>query len=379
MSVPSSSPNWHPRGRIWIAGGSGLFVTAVFFFAIHFLAPPGSYLLIFFEQRSWIQYATTFIFWVTMAIIAYDHFQYRRELGAVRKGVEILKNHDIGKTLLWSEAKLLQDAFSAESSKQTWQCILFVRVRSAMERVHKTRSTKELDAFFRNRSEIDKDHLETSFAEVRYFVWLIPILGFIGTVMGIGQGIAGFASMLQSGQGGGSSLGGIQKALPLVTQQLGTAFDTTFLALLWSAVAVFYMSYLLKCREALVQEVDRICAEDITTLFQEDRGDADELVRAVEEAANSLRQAINGHRGSLEGVLRDELPVGLAAAQGELRSLVLLQVQLLAALAAQWVRQLPADSPERQSIETLVEQARALPPPASGGTTSNRPRRSTFR
>lgn len=39
--------------------------------------------------------------------------------------------------------------------------------------------------------------METSYALVQGFVWAIPVLGFIGTVVGLSQAIGGFTAVLQ--------------------------------------------------------------------------------------------------------------------------------------------------------------------------------------
>ena len=86
-------------------------------------------------------------------------------------------------------------------------------------------------------SELEMEHLQNSYAVPRFFVWALPIIGFVGTVWGIGQSISFFSDTMSSSQAGASVSALLQQNIPLVTKGLSTAFDTTFLALLLSLPA----------------------------------------------------------------------------------------------------------------------------------------------
>ncbi|NJL83057.1 MAG: flagellar motor protein MotA [Chloroflexaceae bacterium] len=75
---------------------------------------------------------------------------------------------------------------------------------------------------------------ETAYALPRILVWAIPLLGFIGTVIGISQAVNGFSSFLE----GAGEIDQIKEGIGVVTSGLATAFDTTFLALLLSVAVM---------------------------------------------------------------------------------------------------------------------------------------------
>lgn len=81
------------------------------------------------------------------------------------------------------------------------------------------------------------EHLNNSFTLARFFVWALPIVGFIGTVWGIGLSISFFSETMSSSQAGASVSSMLQQNIPLVTKGLSTAFDTTLLALILSVPA----------------------------------------------------------------------------------------------------------------------------------------------
>ena len=65
----------------------------------------------------------------------------------------------------------------------------------------------------------------------------MPILGFIGTVLGISRSIAGLNSLVASTQ---QQLGGaLQGSMQTVLSGLSTAFDTTFLGLVLTVMVMF--------------------------------------------------------------------------------------------------------------------------------------------
>ncbi len=104
-------------------------------------------------------------------------------------------------------------------------------------------------------AESEASAMEGSYAMAHFSVWAIPILGFIGTVWGISGAVSGF-SQAMSGQ---SSAAGISEALketlPLVTANLATAFDTTFLALILSLPLMYMITTLEKAENSYLKQL----------------------------------------------------------------------------------------------------------------------------
>ncbi len=84
----------------------------------------------------------------------------------------------------------------------------------------------------------EREYMKGSFSLSRFMVWAIPIMGFIGTVWGISNGIAHFSDAMTSTNSVTDVSAMLKESLPLVTSSLATAFDTTLLALL--VVPAFY-------------------------------------------------------------------------------------------------------------------------------------------
>ncbi len=86
-------------------------------------------------------------------------------------------------------------------------------------------------------AELESEHLQNSYSLPRFFVWALPIVGFVGTVWGIGLSISFFSDTMGASQSGASVSSLLQQNIPLVTKGLSTAFDTTLLALVLSLPA----------------------------------------------------------------------------------------------------------------------------------------------
>ena len=69
--------------------------------------------------------------------------------------------------------------------------------------------------------------MSSSFSLPKVLLWAIPLMGFIGTVIGMSQAVGSFDAVLSNAD----NVDGLKNGLVKVTGGLGTAFDTTYLAL----------------------------------------------------------------------------------------------------------------------------------------------------
>ena len=83
---------------------------------------------------------------------------------------------------------------------------------------------------------------------LRYTVWVLPLLGFIGTVVGIARSITGLEAVIAPGAGGQAAEG-----LLVVLGGLRFAFDTTLLGLV-TVIPVMLLQMVLGGRESQVSD-----------------------------------------------------------------------------------------------------------------------------
>ena len=86
---------------------------------------------------------------------------------------------------------------------------------------------------------------------LRYLAWVIPTLGFIGTVVGIAASL----TVIQSQ--------GKNPDLAKITATLGVAFDTTMLALVLSAILVFVMHVVQEREERNLNRAMEYCVTNL--------------------------------------------------------------------------------------------------------------------
>ena len=105
--------------------------------------------------------------------------------------------------------------------------ILFNRIVVALSNLRNLGRVTDVDEILRSQASQDESMVETSYSLIQAFVWAIPVLGFIGTVLGLSEAIGQFSGVL----GGADDIDQISMALKGVTAGLATAFETTLEAL----------------------------------------------------------------------------------------------------------------------------------------------------
>ena len=93
---------------------------------------------------------------------------------------------------------------------------------------------------------------ESSYSVPRILVWAIPLLGFIGTVIGISGAVSGFSGFLENS----GDVEQIKEGIGQVTSNLGLAFDTTLLALFLSVVVMIPLVLVERYESKLLLEID---------------------------------------------------------------------------------------------------------------------------
>ncbi|HOQ05106.1 MAG TPA: MotA/TolQ/ExbB proton channel family protein [Anaerohalosphaeraceae bacterium] len=345
--------------------------TALTFLTVRFALPPGSYIRTLFLERTFIQYLTTFCFWLTVVCIGLKHIRFKHEQKAFDAAREILSNEAFEIVMTWQEADTVRRHFLQDKYKPFHNSQIFEMILHGMDRLRKCQSPSELDDYFRSRSAVNQDELETGYTNVRYLLWLIPTLGFIGTVLGIGVGLAGFAAIIQKAEG----FQQVKASLPKVTANFATAFDTTLLALVLSVAAVFYMSWMLKRQEHMLEKIDMLCFDEVCALFEEHDRASMEIVEAMKKGFEQLRTAMNGNRADIENVMQHKIPPLIAAPilQGMVSHLTTLEGLLADSLklqnqSSQFLSKLSKDSSggpvltqeHIRPIENLLKEIRDL-------------------
>ncbi|AFY59316.1 MotA/TolQ/ExbB proton channel family protein [Synechococcus sp. PCC 6312] len=134
---------------------------------------------------------------------------------------------------------------------------------------------------------------ESSYTLPRVLVWAIPLLGFIGTVVGISQAVDGFSRFLQAAQ----EVDQIKEGIGSVTTGLAVAFDTTLLALVLSVLVMIPLVMVERLESQLLLNMDSYINDFVLGRISG---------TAAETAGPSL--GVEELRQTVQEVLREELP-----------------------------------------------------------------------
>jgi biopolymer transport protein ExbB/TolQ len=121
---------------------------------------------------------------------------------------------------------------------------------AALQRFGATQNVQDVSSTSHAVCGAESERLESELSMVRYITWAIPSIGFIGTVRGIGEAL-GMAHQAVEGNISG------------VTRSLGTAFNSTFIALLISIVLMFLLHRLQLQQERLVLDTETYLDEHL--------------------------------------------------------------------------------------------------------------------
>jgi biopolymer transport protein ExbB/TolQ len=126
---------------------------------------------------------------------------------------------------------------------------------AALQRFRATRSIQDSSAIAREVCSAESERLDSELAMIRYIAWAIPSIGFIGTVRGIGDALTQAHRAVQGDISG-------------VTASLGTAFNSTFIALLLSLGIMFVLHQLQLRQERLVLDTEGYVDEHLLQHLQ---------------------------------------------------------------------------------------------------------------
>ena len=120
------------------------------------------------------------------------------------------------------------------------QFLLLNRIERSLSNLHHLGQVSEVSSVLRGQAEDDENAIVSSFTLVQGFVWAMPVLGFIGTAQGLAFAIGGFSGVLQGQE---ATLDTIKQGLLQVTSGLGTAFETTLIALVFALIVQVWMVF----------------------------------------------------------------------------------------------------------------------------------------
>jgi biopolymer transport protein ExbB/TolQ len=139
------------------------------------------------------------------------------------------------------------------------QFMLFNRIELGLSNLRNIGRVGDLSDIFQAQADNDEDTAESSYGMLRGLVWAIPVLGFIGTVLGLSQAISQFGAVLSES----ADTAAIKPALQGVTAGLATAFETTLVALVAALFIQLMMTLVRHSEERLLDRCKDYCQRQL--------------------------------------------------------------------------------------------------------------------
>ncbi|HMN94978.1 MAG TPA: MotA/TolQ/ExbB proton channel family protein [Phycisphaerales bacterium] len=139
--------------------------------------------------------------------------------------------------------------------------IQLARVLIALKGVRNFGRIGDVDELLESQAAHDEAAMESGYTVLRGFIWAIPVLGFIGTVIGLTAAISSFGTILDDG--GGANVEQLTRQLGGVVRGLDTAFVTTGQALVAALAIHLLQTFARRADESLLDDIRRRCAVEV--------------------------------------------------------------------------------------------------------------------
>jgi biopolymer transport protein ExbB/TolQ/uncharacterized protein YukE len=241
-------------------------------------------------ERGWEQYVGTGIYFWAVLTLGRELVRIWRNEQAFEDAPHLLKRVNAALAHGGSgEGSSLTSVVADDDSR-----ILPLRVRQLTSFLRESRSPSVTQLMEVNRegSGLDQEQMAGRFTLTRYILYLLPVIGFIGTVEGISRALMNISKVLPMVK----NLDGFLTNLTSVTAALQIAFDSTLLALFWSAALMLVQTLVFRRSEDILARVDRWVVEHVLPHVGTDNPLAEQLTAAIgkqlDELGNKLTRVL---------------------------------------------------------------------------------------
>jgi biopolymer transport protein ExbB/TolQ len=231
-------------------------------------------------KRGWTQYFDIYFASIVATIAAIKFIRIRQEFKALSKNWLSQRLSVISLEEPNSEQVLnLQQSLAKDGS------LIAARCSRVVKAYMNSGDRKSASEFAIDDSSFYISASEASYSFPRVLIWAIPLLGFIGTVVGISQAVNGFSGLLK----GAEQIDKIKEGIGTVTTGLAVAFDTTLLALLVSILVMIPLVLVERQETKLLLAIDVFINDKLLPRLKEKQSIFDEKVintainRAIEK------------------------------------------------------------------------------------------------
>ncbi len=270
----------------------GGLVTYVFYTFLHNGAIQSELLVRYLAMHP-IEYTETAMFFIGMCALGIKAFDLLHQ----RKGVQAapllppIKEQRVDTRSCESYLKQVEQFL-----KKNGPSFYVNRLFRALKYVRQCESAEQLDTELRFLADDDAMNAESDYGFVQLIIWAIPILGFLGTVVGIAEAM------------GNLNPEELENSLPMVMGGLTIAFDTTAIALTFSIILFFTKYSISKQENAILAAVDQAVSDELRGRFEllgaaADNGEIIAVRKMLESVVDSIESLIKTQSSIWEQVI----------------------------------------------------------------------------
>ena len=217
---------------------------------------PGTPFARMFTQRGPVPYVIVFLSSLSVMTLFVKH----RKLALQRKALslKLLPTDDPGFILTPASAEhILQKLFQTVDDPEKF--LLTRRIHIALANLRNMGRIGDVDEVLKTQAENDEGQVDSSYTVIRGLIWAIPVLGFIGTVLGLSVALGSFGQVLTAA----SEMDQLRGALQKVTGGLSTAFETTLQGLVAALVIHLLMVAVRRREEQFLDRCKDYCQKNL--------------------------------------------------------------------------------------------------------------------
>ncbi len=206
-------------------------------------------------HRSTLPYYTVFLTGWSLAILFIKTRKLKTQRAAF--GLKILPD-DPNFVLSPRTAREILDRIYLQVDQPS-RYTLLDRIDLALGNLKNLGSITAVSECLNTQAANDEEYLNSSYTVLKGFIWAIPVLGFIGTVVGLSTAVGGFGAVVAQG----ADIEELKGALGGVTGGLAVAFETTLIALVLALIVQLYAKFVLNEEELFLDECADYCNRNI--------------------------------------------------------------------------------------------------------------------
>lgn len=217
----------------------GVVITVAFYAILIFglqRMPEARWFTAMFLERGVAPYPTMLLFFWGLAILFVKSRKIKLQaealtLSAVPQQPDFLLNRETARAVLSRVHSLVDNA---------GHFLLLNRIERALSNLQNIGQVGDVATILRNQADYDEEQIASSYGLVHSFLWAIPVLGFIGTVIGLRAAIGALGITLRAS----GDITAIRDGLQAVTAGLATKFETTLVALICAVILQLLLAFL---------------------------------------------------------------------------------------------------------------------------------------